>query len=469
VALERRSASQVVTFTPQQAPWSIAVHSGGTIGVNQFFTVSTANAALMGIGDRFQLWTGASLKESTVFIVSSIGPPAAGFCQVQFLPNAQAIPTSSDTAISLPAPKNARWLGAIGHVSGLAYSFTMPGGPDTMQCLLRLPPQYRTDALNPGRVVQVWRGASCVWEGKLDEPQPSADGWTVTAHGAGNYGTDFVSYYTAWTADEPVNEAISRGLRWQNLGLGGVSGTYLGQQQDPGSQTITDFLNLLCTGGALLWQVTQGISSSPPSGPWQLSIMPFPTDANGEPITPVNRIIVSSSPVPRTIAADINTIVVRYQATADVPATSTKAAKAATYLTVIQKNATSVAQHGPMEYYLDISSAGVMTATAARAIAANVLQKYVRASFGGPFTVGPGQLLNAAGVPVDLGCEQAGTICQLMVTDAPYGGEVTAGAVTFLTGSYAFDDDSYTATITPYQSFRQDIGSLIAGLYPGKF
>lgn len=469
MALERRSASQVVTFSPPQPQWQVPLHSGGTVGTNQFLSVSTISAVSIQVGDRFQLWTSGNLKEPTVFLVTSVGPPSGGFVQVQFLPNAQVLPTSSDIAVSLPAPKNPRWLGSLGHVSGLNYSFAMPGGPDSMTCLLRLPPQLRTDALDPGRTVQVWRGASCVWEGKLDEPSPATEGWTITAHGAGTYGADFTSYYTTWEADDPIDNAISRGLRWVNPGIGTPSGIYLGQQQDPGSQTISDFLNLLCTGGALLWEVNQGISSIPPAGPWQLNIITFPTDANGAPLTPVNRLLVSSSPVPRTITADINSVVVRYQATADIPATSTKAAKAATYATIFVKNTASVAKHGPMEYYLDLSSAGVMTSSAAQAVGANVLTKYVRASFAGPFTVGPGQLLNAAGAPVDLGCETAGSICQLMVTDAPYGGEVAAAPLIFMTGTYVFDDDSDTATITPYQSFRTDIGSLMAGLYPEKF
>jgi hypothetical protein len=93
----------------------------------------------------------------------------------------------------------------------------------------------------------------------------------------------------------------------------------------------------------------------------------------------------------------------------------------------------------------------------------------VRASFGGPFTVGPGQLLNAGGFPVDLGCEKAGTIVQVMVTDAPYGGEVKPAPLIFMTGQYEFDDDTDTATVTPLQGVRTDIGTLISRMYPNKF
>src|SRR5580704_12099364 len=84
-----------------------------------------------------------------------------------------------------------RWLGTLGHVTGLQYSYACPGGCDQMSCTLEISARERTDAMNPGRFVQVIRGASVIWSGKLDEPQPSATGWQITAHGSGTYGADF--------------------------------------------------------------------------------------------------------------------------------------------------------------------------------------------------------------------------------------------------------------------------------------
>lgn len=386
-----------------------------------------------------------------------------------FNPAPQAVPVSGDTAVALPAPKSPRWLGTIGHVSGLVRGYTCPGGPESMSLLLRLPADYRTDALNPGRVVQVWRGGSCIWEGKLDEPSPGPDGWTVTAHGAGQYGADFAALYTTWNADDAVNQAISRGMRWANPGIGTPAGIWLGQQQDSGSQTVTAHMNLLVTGGGLLWQVTQGGASSVPASPWVLQVKPFTSDFNGNPLVKPDRILICSSPVSRTVHTDINTLIIRYQATADTPATGTAAAVAATFATVTVVNQASVSKHGPMEYYLDVSSAGVLTPSAVQTIGTNILSRFVRASFGGPFTAGPGQVRNTAGTPVDLGCDTAGLVYQVMVTDAPYGGEVAAAPLLFLSGAYSYDEDTRTATITPYQSVRDDIGSLISALYPAKF
>lgn len=483
MALEQLNYSQAVTFTPQQPAWTQVVVAGGTVaagssaygafasgGYSWITAGSTAQAAVASAGDQFQLWTsGGALKEPTVFTVAGTLPAANGHYYTFFLPAPATAPVAGDKAVSVPAPKSPRWLGAIGHVTGMTRSYTCPGGPDTLSLLLRMPPEYRTDALNPGRVIQVWRGASCIWEGKLAEPSAAAEGWTVTATGSGAYGSDFAAIYTTWNADDAVNQAIGRNMRWQNPGIGAPSGIYLAQKQDSGSQTITGHMNLLITGGGLTWMVTPGTVSSPPADPWVLTVSPFTQDAAGNPTQPPDRILISNTPVARTIAADVNTLVLRYQATADIAATPTAKAVPATFAITTVSNAASVAAHGRMEYYLDVSSAGVMKVADVQAIGNNILARYVRASFAGPFTVSPGQVLNAGGTPVDLGCDQAGLVYQVMVTDPSYGGEVHPGPVLFLSGGYSYDEDTATATITPYQSSRTNLASLITALYPGRF
>src|ERR1700679_3220674 len=88
-----------------------------------------------------------------------------------------------------------RWLGQIGHVEGLQYSWVCPGGCDQLTCNLMVEATIRTEAMNPGRIVQAFRGGGLIWEGILQEPQPTTSGWTITAVGAGNYGTNYVAYY----------------------------------------------------------------------------------------------------------------------------------------------------------------------------------------------------------------------------------------------------------------------------------
>jgi hypothetical protein len=290
-------------------------------------------------------------------------------------------------------------------------------------------------------------------------------------------------------------------MRWTNYGIGSPAGIYLGPVQDPGSLTVTDFLNLLCTGGALTWELVQPAGScTMPPAPWQIVVYPMPTDVSGNPLVagaasttptgasaaangkwvrtdtivssvrrPPDLYIINTSPVSRTINDDINTVIVYYEITADTTATSSHTATAATYGTTYATIPASVQAHGRLEYYLDVSNAGAMTKAAAAAIGQNVLNKYIRANFTSAFVIAPGQLLNVGGAPVDLGCNWNGAMCTVQVVNEAYGGEVAMAPITFQVGEYEFDDETQTATITPYQNARTDMSSVVAQLYPGNF
>lgn len=452
-----------------------------------------------------------ALKNGTVCTVQAVNQNSNTQWTVYFSPPLAGINATNGTdgIITLPKPFNPKYLGQIGHVSGVNYTYSIPGGPDQLTCLLQVQPTFRTDALNPGRIVTAHRGASCIWEGQLTEPVPSATGWQITANGVGTYGTNFGAWYQAnlgphdksngWNPDAPVDLAISRGLRWRNNGIGVPAGIYTGPLQNPGSLSITDFMNLLCTGGSLVWELTQPASAANfPPGPWELTVYDLPTDQNGNPIVagppqqvqtkilvggkwkrvdlltskprrPPDLFLVNTSPVGRTIVADYNTIILYYQHLPDRTGTATVLASAATYTTTFVDNPASVAAHGRMEYYLDISNAGPLSAAAAQGIGLNVLSKYIRANFTSAFTVQPGQLVNSGGVPVDLGCNWVGSVCTIQGVNAAQGGEVALAPLTFIIGQYAFDDDTQTAQVTPYQNVKSDIASVIAALFPGKF
>lgn len=350
-----------------------------------------------------------------------------------------------------PDGSQPRWLGQLGHVGSLKYSYSLPGGSDQLSCTLAVPADYRTDALNPGRIVQVVRGGRVIWDGKLDEPAPpsgtSSAGWSLTAHGCGTFGADFSAIWTsAWgssgSQNDAVNQAIGRGLRWVNPGISS-SGIWFGQVTDSGSQQISDLLNLFCTKGGLTWYVTVT-----PAGNI-LSVFPLPTAPN--------RTLVAPSPVARTLGGDINVIWLRYQSSAD-------GNKTAVYSVTSVSTAASVSAHGPIEAFTDISSAGNMTAGQAQAAGNAILARYQRASFAGPFTVRYGELLTLGGQPVDIGCEQAGTVCKAVLTDYGYGGEVVPDPVTFLVGGYEYDDDAQSANITPFQYLDLSVTNLLGML-----
>jgi hypothetical protein len=347
----------------------------------------------------------------------------------------------------------ARWLGRLGSISALTYSYTLPGGPDQMTATLMRPPSYRTDAMDPGRIVQIVRGGTVIWEGTMMEPAPTSAGWNLTAVGLGNTPQNFLAIYSTWSnQNDAVNQAISRGLRLINPGIS--SDVWLGQQQDSGSLTITGLLNLFCTLGGFYWY----IFVNPTGGGGLLAVPAYPQGLNGSqsPLTPT-RLLTCTVPVPRTIGNMITTMYMRYQ-------TSANTATSATYAVTSETNAAQQAKYGPLEAYNDVSSAGYQTAAQVQALCEAVLNQEIPASYSNAFTVRPGELLTTGGQPIDLGTEQAGTICQALITDFASGGDVVPGPITFLTGSYEWDDVAEVATLTPYQSLGTSSTNLLAAI-----
>ena len=157
-----------------------------------------------------------------------------------------------------PDGTDKQWYGTLGHVGGLKYSYVTPGGCDALSFNLMIEPTVRTRIMDPGRIVEAYRGGGKIFEGILQEAVPTPQGWQVSAVGAGNYGSNYVAAYTSmWPTsqpDESINGAIGRGLRWANPGVGtpGMWTGASGSATDPG-------------GGVTLASVTV------PAGTWQVS------------------------------------------------------------------------------------------------------------------------------------------------------------------------------------------------------
>ena len=348
-----------------------------------------------------------------------------------------------------PDGSQRRYLGELGTTSGLLYSYTVPGGCDQMSCTLGIPPVYRSNAMDPGRIVEVVLGGSVVWDGILNEPEPGDGGWAITARGTGTQGSTFnASYSGKWAGSVPdaaVNNAVGRGLGWLPSAVGHPPGVFLGQPQDSGSVAIDAMLSQLTSAGGLTWQVARRAEGS------ELEMFPLPNVAN--------RVLVCTDPAPRTLGGDINAIEIRYQSAPDLGGRFP-----AQFDTVWAIDQASIDRHGRMEDFLDLSDAGVMLGTDAQNVGNDVLQRYQRAQFAGPFTAEHGQLLTMGGQPQDLGVFYQGDpmVCRLLMTDQGWGGEVTQQRVAFLVGAYAYDDDADQATITPFGTLRHDFAALLA-------
>jgi|SRR5579872_6228503 len=336
-----------------------------------------------------------------------------------------------------------RWLGAIGNVAGLVYSDSMPGGNDTLSCTLQMQPGQPDIAIEPGRVIRAYQGARWIWEGILAAPQAVAQGWKLSAKGAGQYGANFVALDAAGfvNADTAIQGAISRGLRWLDAGVSN-SGMWLSQPPQNAGIYIDDWLNQITGGGAFTWHV----------GPWnRLAVTQIPST--------VTRLLVATAPASPTLGGYFNALYAYFQDTKD------SASGPADHDVAETENDASIAKHGRLEACWDISSVGQMTSGQAAAAAAAVLSRYNAASFKTAFTISPGQYLTPGGTPVNLATERAGEVARLLLTDGGYGGQVAPTvAITFPVGKFEYDDDRVVGQVTPFQNVRDDLSSMLSAV-----
>lgn len=359
------------------------------------------------------------------------------------MPTSTAQGTSQVCTLS-PAGGDRHWLGSLGHINGLNYSYIYPGGPDQMSLTLGRPPQWRNRAIYSGRVAEVWRGGSRIWEGILDMPVADTSGWSITAHGAGTYGGQFMAKYTTWNIDNPIDLAITRGLRWTKPAFGSLG--FMQTQAEDASITITDFLNNATVQAGLLWNVDSRQSNL-------LSIAAPPTGLVAD------RILVCTVPDPRTLAAGLNTLWYTY--------VSAQNGNNQTDTTTSTSSPAGIALHGNMEQQVDFTPAGLMTSGVAAGNANTILNQYVRANFTNAFQVRRGQYLTTGGTPVDLGMETAYPhVCRLILTDGNYGAEVVPTPVQFVVAGFAYDDDAQTAQVTAYQTYKSDLSTLLTAVVP---
>jgi hypothetical protein len=349
-----------------------------------------------------------------------------------------------------PDGSQPKHLSELAHVSPPVYSFTTPGGCQDLTATVYRMPSWRTDALSPGRIVKAFRGGMLAWSGILDEPVPTAAGWTLSAHGTGVLGQDYRAVWTGtWgtsTPDQVISNAISAGLPWINPGIGSPAGMWMGQQTDSASQSVTDLLTLICNKGGLTWEVTTASYGN------VLSVFPLPSAPN--------RLLVATGPVPRSVAAGATMIRIRYQNAGD------SGKKPATYALTSVTDADRETEQGHTEDYMDLSSAGVQTSGQAQAVGSQVLKRFTRAAFTEQFPAVYGHLLNTGGVPVDPGCFYAdgigAMVCRLLLADLGYAGDIARGPVQFLVGEYEWNDATCVATITPFESLRHNWSSLLS-------
>ena len=360
------------------------------------------------------------------------------------------------TVVSLtPSATDPRPLGQYGRLSAPTYSFTVPGGCEALSTVFWKPPRYRTSALDVGRMIRGYRGGSIVWEGYLDSPAPEDNDWKLTAHGAGGEAVQWRAINGgAWNTGMPdrvVNDAIARGLRWVNPGIGAPAGMWTGQQADEPSLSIADVLNLVTTKGGLTWVVR-----TLPRGNI-LSVVPV---AAGD-----NRILVVDTPLARSATAGPTTLYVRYQTAWDNTAGSVNTPAAYSWLSVTPSSRRELNQ-GRAEDWVNIGSAGVRSSGEATTVGNNAMAQFQASAFTTAIPFRYGTLLTLGGQPVDPGVyfEPPSPFYQARLLAADYAppSDSDPGMPSVLIGGYEWNDETMQGIATPFASLRHDFTSLMS-------
>jgi hypothetical protein len=86
-----------------------------------------------------------TVKDPTLCSVVSTRQASTNSWYVYYAPYnpAIAVVPGQDGLVTVPELSSPRWLGQVGHVANLDYTYAIPGGPDQLTCLLQSEPNYR--------------------------------------------------------------------------------------------------------------------------------------------------------------------------------------------------------------------------------------------------------------------------------------------------------------------------------------
>lgn len=110
----------VVTMIPGGG-WSF--QSAGTAATPNYFIVTVAQSASIHVGNFMKLFHAGVLKENTLFQITSLSAPFAGFVNVFFSPNAQTGVTGTDTATEADKTFDINWPSAV-FIDGNTYTIS---------------------------------------------------------------------------------------------------------------------------------------------------------------------------------------------------------------------------------------------------------------------------------------------------------------------------------------------------------
>lgn len=317
---------------------------------------------------------------------------------------------------------NGAWcyLDMVGRVSGLSISWTYPGGPSAASLSLDAPAGAQIPALRQGSWLQVYRGTTLVWAGRVATADRGTP-WRVTADGVGSLAVHEPVPVTG-TLDTIVSQAITNGLPWTrpaSLSTKAWSG------DNGGTDLATTHLDQVLTDVLLQdgkrWAVTAKGVVAAVTDPTAVSLL------------------VRADQMPATTLAEYATeVTVRYQSSSG------------TYLTVRVTNAAAAAKFGRVAATLDMGYS-VLTSSQATTAGQNYLNRRAPAmTLAGDLTITREQAATATGAAVDLPLVRPGQVMRVAVLplwrDALL---VPTTSIDVLIGGTTYNADDGTLALSP--------------------
>lgn len=153
-----------------------------------------------------------------------------------------------------------RWLTAIAPWGGLTYSTIADGGCDEASWSMPMLPTFRHPALVRGKVIEVRLGSVNVWQGRLDEPEQTDDGWSFHAAGLHAASRGYLCLtaagVTTSTPDVAIDRAIADGLPWvRPASLSNVPFADAGSDGTDALNKLGDLLDTWATSVSKRWGV----------------------------------------------------------------------------------------------------------------------------------------------------------------------------------------------------------------------
>lgn len=316
------------------------------------------------------------------------------------------------------------WLHSLGHVAAVKWSTEWgpgPCGPALASCTVAIDPANDSPLLRVGRSVEVWSDGVRVFGGVMSEPgrdyprSLNARGW---ARRASDFDAVDASGNPTTNPRTAVTQAIANGLPWTNPTA--FDNASLGEDGLPSTTRLAAMLDQWATTAGKRWG----------------------TDAYGVAFTATDPTVptwhLDASDLPIGVADDglYTRVRARYYSALDVDGNPT------TPLSEVANDAAGQAIYGVIEYPMDLTQLGMLSAATAQAYAQAQLKLLTVPQWLSRVTTNSGRLRTPGCLPAHLPSVRAGQMVRLFNVPNTLGGLRNELGLDVVLGEVEYDTEN---------------------------